>query len=290
MPEMGPPASIVNGRVATIMTLQDQVVLITGGSRGIGRAIALRLARERPAHIVVGYCMDYTSARQTVTEIEAAGASASMVALDVGRDDLLRGLFDHVRDKFNRLDIFISNAARTTFRPIMELNSRNWQKIMDMNARAFLLGAQMAAKLMQHGGGRIIGISSLGSRFYVPDYAGLGAAKAVMETLARYLAVELAPWNINVNVVCAGFVDTASMRLARDYDQMVGHVIAHTPAGRLATPEDVAGVVAFLCSKESDWIRGQTLVADGGYSLVLSHRVSGSDTSGRLQHVSQSAW
>jgi len=254
------------------MALGGQIVLITGGTRGIGRAIALRLAREHPAHILVGYCMDYTSARQTVADIEAMGVPASMQSLDVGQETLLRGLFDHVRERFERLDIFISNAARTTFRPAMELNSRNWQKVMDMNARAFLLGSQMAAELMGPNGGRIIGLSSLGSRFCVPDYAGLGAAKAVIETLARYLAVELAPRKINVNVVSAGFVDTESMRLAPDYDELVRHVVAGTPAGRLATPADVAGVVAFLCSPESDWIRGQTLIADGGYSLALSHR------------------
>ena len=254
------------------MALGGQIVLITGGTRGIGRAIALRLAREQPAHILVGYCMDYTSARQTVADIEAMGVPASMQSLDVGQETLLRGLFDHVRERFERLDIFISNAARTTFRPAMELNSRNWQKVMDMNARAFLLGSQMAAELMGPNGGRIIGLSSLGSRFCVPDYAGLGAAKAVIETLARYLAVELAPRKINVNVVSAGFVDTESMRLAPDYDELVRHVVAGTPAGRLATPADVAGVVAFLCSPDSDWIRGQTLIADGGYSLALSHR------------------
>jgi enoyl-[acyl-carrier protein] reductase III len=144
---------------------------------------------------------------------------------------------------------------------------------MDINARAFLLGSQYAAELMEPaGGGRIIGVSSLGSRFALPDYTVLGAAKAAMESLARYLAVELAPAGINVNVVCGGFVDTPSMRLASDYDRLVEHVVGRTPAGRLATPEDLAGIVAFLCSAESDWIRGQTLVADGGYSIVLSHR------------------
>jgi NAD(P)-dependent dehydrogenase (short-subunit alcohol dehydrogenase family) len=254
------------------MALGGQIVLITGGSRGIGRAIALRLAKEKPAHIVVGYCMDYASARKTVSDIEGLDVAASMQSLDVGREEMLRGLFEAVRERFQRLDVFISNAARTTFRPTMALNSRNWQKVMDMNARAFLLGSQMAAELMERHGGRIIGISSLGSRYYVPDYAGLGAAKAVMETLARYLAVELAPRKINVNVVSAGFVDTESMRLAPDYDELVRRVVAATPAGRLATPDDVAGVVAFLCSPDSDWIRGQTLIADGGYSLALSHR------------------
>jgi enoyl-[acyl-carrier protein] reductase III len=182
-------------------------------------------------------------------------------------------MFDRIRSDHGRLDVFVSNAARTSFRPAMQLTARTWQKIMDINARAFLLGSQLAAELMREGdGGRIIGISSLGSRFAVPEYSGLGAAKAIIETLTRYLAVELAPWGINVNVVCGGFVDTASMRLAPDYRKLVDHLVATTPAGRLAQPEDLAGVVAFLCSSESDWIRGQTLVADGGYSLELSYR------------------
>jgi enoyl-[acyl-carrier protein] reductase III len=250
------------------MSLEGQVILITGGSRGIGRAIALRLAREKPAHIVVGYCMNYTAARQTANDLDQLGVSASIFGLDVSKVDLIEGMFSQINEDHGRLDIFVSNAARTTFRPAMKLNARNWDKVMDINARAFLLGSQQAAKLMRaSGGGRIIGISSLGSRSYIPDYAALGAAKAVLESLARYLAVELAPENINVNVVSAGFVDTASMRLAPDYDKLVEYVKSRTPANRIATPEDVANVVAFLCSPESDWIRGQTLIADGGFSL-----------------------
>lgn len=251
-------------------SLEGRVILITGGSRGIGRAVALRLAREKPAHIIVGYVMNYTAARQTAGDLEALGVSASILCGDVGREEMLEEMFAQVRRDFGRLDVFISNAARTTFRPVMELNSRNWQKVMDMNGRAFLLGAQMAARLMREsGGGRIVGISSLGSQYYIPKYAALGAAKAVMESLARYLAVELAPWNINVNVVCGGYVDTASMRLSPDYKELTQTVRERTPAKRLAGPEDLAGIVAFLCSDESEWIRGQTIVADGGFSLVL---------------------
>jgi enoyl-[acyl-carrier protein] reductase III len=255
------------------VTLRDQVVAITGASRGIGKAIALRLAHEAPSHIVVGYAANNEAARRTVDELAELGVAASTVRVDVGREPMLRDMFAQIRDELGRLDVFVSNAARTSFRPAMSLNARNWQKIMDINARAFLLGSQMAAELMRDGsGGRIIAISSLGSRFAVPDYSGLGAAKAAIETLARYLAVELAPWGINVNVVCGGFVDTQSMRLARDYRQLVEHLVETTPAGRVATASDLAGVVAFLCSPESDWIRGQTIVADGGYSIAMSHR------------------
>src|SRR5262245_47290042 len=140
-------------------SLGGQVVLITGASRGIGRAIALRLARCQPAHIVVGYCMNYTAARQTVADLADMGVAASPASLDVSDPAQMEALFAQVSEKHGRLDIFVSNAARTTFRPAMELNAHNWQRIMDINGRAFLLGAQLAAKLMrQNGGGRIIGL------------------------------------------------------------------------------------------------------------------------------------
>jgi enoyl-[acyl-carrier protein] reductase III len=250
------------------MSLEGQVILITGGSRGIGRAIALRLAREQPGHIVIGYCLNHEAARETVVDINALGVSASAVNVEVSQNELLSEMFEDIHKRFGRLDVFVSNAARTAFRPAIELNIRNWQRIMDINARAFLLGSQMAGKIMrENGGGRIIGISSLGSQFYVPNYSGLGVAKAAMEALARYLAVELAPWGINVNIVCGGFIDTPTMHLAPNYNAMTDYIREHTPEKRLGQPEDLAGVVSFLCTPDSDWIRGQTLIADGGFSL-----------------------
>lgn len=252
------------------MSLKNQIVLITGGSRGIGRAIALRLAREEPECIVIGYCSNHDAARQTLSDIKGMGVGAEAISADVGDVNLLREMFVRVRKRFGRLDVFVSNAARTSFRPAVEIDPRIWQRIMDINARAFLLGAQMAGELMkENGGGRIIAISSLGSRFCAPSYAGLGAAKAATEALTRYLALELCPLGINVNAVCGGFVDTDSMRLSPDFEQHAAYVVDRTPERRLARPEDLAGVVAFLCSSDSDWIRGQTLVADGGFSLAL---------------------
>jgi enoyl-[acyl-carrier protein] reductase III len=250
-------------------SIKDKVVLITGGTRGIGRAIALRLAAEKTRHIVVAYCMNHDAARRTVDDLRRTGIEASSVIVDVGDEKLMREMFRTVHDRCGRLDIFISNAARTSFCASTELSMRSWNRIMQINAGAFLLGSQLAAALMrENGGGRIIGISSLGSRFYVPMYSGLGAAKAAMESLARYLAVELAPSGINVNVVCAGLVDSDIIHLAPDSARLIEHVIARTPVHRLAQPEDIAGVVALLCSPESDWIRGQTIIADGGYSLM----------------------
>jgi enoyl-[acyl-carrier protein] reductase III len=243
------------------------IVLITGGTRGIGKAIALRLARERPRHLMLAYCMNHTAARETLAEIDALGVSASTVVCDVGDERMLREMFSRIEAEHQRLDVLISNAARTAFQGAASLDPRSWRRTLQINAEAFLLGAQLAAPLMRrYGQGRIIGLSSLGSRYYVPSYAALGAAKAAIETLARYLAVELAP-EINVNIVCGGFIETPSTRLMPGYDQAVKSILAGTPAGRIGRAEDLAGIVAFLCSPESDWIRGQTIIADGGFSL-----------------------
>jgi len=194
---------------------------------------------------------------------------ATAICTEVSKEDMLQALFGEIDRRFGRLDVFVSNAARTTFRPIADLNAKNWQRVMDINARAFLLGSQLAAGLMRkNGGGKIIGISSLGAGAYVPGYAALGAAKAAIESLARYLAVEMAPFGINVNVVTGGFIDTDSMKINPEYEAVKSYVESRTPGARVGQPEDIAGVVNFLCCPEAEWIRGQTIVVDGGYSLI----------------------
>jgi enoyl-[acyl-carrier protein] reductase III len=248
----------------------ESVVLITGGTRGIGRAIALRLARARPKHIVLAYCLDHQAARSTVEEIKETGVSASVVVCDVGQEKMQREMFQRVEETWGRLDIFVANAARTAFQSAATLPTRSFRRTMELNAEAFLVGAQLAAAIMKkNGGGRIIALSSLGSRYFIPNYAALGAAKSAIENLARYFAFEMAPHGINVNVVCGGFIDTDSMKIHPDYKLISKEIAVRTPVGRLGRPEDLAGIVAFLCSSESDWIRGQTLVADGGFSLTL---------------------
>jgi len=248
------------------MSVTGGIVLVTGGSRGIGRATSLRLAAERPAHIVIAYSLDHDSARSAVAEIESRGVAASAIVADVGQLESLESLFATIGERHGRLDVFINNAARASFRDATELTPRTWSRVMDLNARAFLVGAQQAARLMT-GGGRIVALSSLGARYFAPGYLALGAAKAAIEAMVRYLAVELAPSGINVNAVCGGLIETESVQLHPDYARLREHVVAKTPAGRVGRPDDLAEVVAFLCSPAAEWIRGQTIVADGGFTL-----------------------
>jgi enoyl-[acyl-carrier protein] reductase III len=249
--------------------LKEKIVFVTGGSRGIGRATALRLAAAGPEHIVIGYCQDHDAARDTVADLERVGVGASALCADVGRTELIEEMFATLRARFGRLDVFVSNAARGAFGEADTLSVRSWQRTIDLNARAFFVGANLAAALMSDRGGRIVGLSSLGAARYVPGYAALGAAKAALEATARYLSVSLAPQRINVNVVCGGLVDTASTRAHPDHARLFAEVAGRTPGGRIGRPEDLAGVVAFLCSPDADWVTGQTLIVDGGYSMMF---------------------
>jgi enoyl-[acyl-carrier protein] reductase III len=250
------------------MSVRTKKAVITGGSRGIGRETALRLAAGGAEHIIIGYCMNREAALQTVADVQQAGAKCSAIATDVGSEQSFRDFFARVAEETGGIDIFVSNAARASFQPLSSMAMRTWQRIVNLNASAFLLGSQLAADLMPRGG-RMVGVSSLGSRFCLPGYGALGAAKAMMETAARYLAVELAPRGINVNVICGGMIDTDSTRALPDFAAVAGQVARGTPMRRVGAPADLARVITFLCSEDADWIRGQTLIADGGYSLGL---------------------
>jgi enoyl-[acyl-carrier protein] reductase III len=249
------------------MSFAGKVALVTGGGRGIGRAIALKLASQG-TDIVVNYFRRREAAEQTAKEIEALGVKAEVIRANVGDPAKIDEMFDMIGNKFGRLDILINNAASGVGRPVMDIDVKAWEWTMDINARACLLCAQRAAKLMDGRGGKIVSISSLGSRFVLPNYAIVGISKATLETLTRYLAIELAPQGICVNAVAASAVETEALKfyfkegLVKDDRQV-------TPAGRKVTPEDVANVVAFLCSEEAFMIRGQTIIVDGGTSVGL---------------------
>ncbi len=245
--------------------LHGKVALVTGGSRGIGRAIALRLA-ENGADVVVNYVRHRRDAEETVAAIEAIGMSCLAIKANVAKDEDNARMFAAIKDKYEKLDILVSNAASGVLKPFMELTNRHWNWAMDINARALLNLTQYAVEMMGEGG-RIMAVSSLGAVRAVPNYTVVGASKAAMESLVRHMAVELGPRGITVNTISAGVVDTDALKKFPNRDEIIGASLERTPLGRLTTPDDVADLALFLCSNRAAMIHGQVVVVDGGYAI-----------------------
>ncbi len=248
------------------MLLKGKVALITGGSRGIGRAITLKLAAQG-ADVIINYFRKRSAAELTAQEARDKGVAAHIIKANVGELEKVDSMFGEIEEKFGRLDILINNAASGVARSALELDSRGWEWTMDINARAFLLCAQRAARLMKNGG-KMVSISSLGSRLVWPIYTAVGVSKAALEALTRYLAIELAPRGICVNGIAVGAVETEALKIYAGEQELSQLSRQSTPAGRMIQPEDVANLVAFLCRDESAMIRGQIIVIDGGVSLA----------------------
>jgi enoyl-[acyl-carrier protein] reductase III len=236
-------------------------VLVTGGSRGIGRAIALRFARDGAARIAIGYLRNDDAAEATAEELRAAGAEPILLRGNVSSDRVI----EQVR-ALGPLDVVVHNAATGVVRPALETEDKHWDWTLNANARALLALARAAGPQMPDGSS-IVAISSLGSVRVLENYVLVGTSKAALEALVRYLAVELAPRGIRVNAVSAGVVETGALAHFPNREAML-EAGAANPAGRLVEPEDVAAAVAFLCSPDAAMVRGHVLVVDGGFSLV----------------------
>jgi enoyl-[acyl-carrier protein] reductase III len=245
------------------MRFEGKSVLVTGGSRGIGKGIALRFAELGAARVAVSYLRNDRAAEETAEELRKIGAEPILVRGNVGEPAKATALVEQA----GQLDILVSNAATGVIRPLLELEEKHWDWTMNANARALLSLARHAAPSMQPGSS-IVAVSSLGSQRVLDNYALVGASKAALEALVRYLAVELAPRDIRVNAVSAGLVETGALEYFPDRDEMLAWYERRTPAGRLVGPTDVAEAVCFLCTPEAAMIRGHTLVVDGGYSLL----------------------
>jgi enoyl-[acyl-carrier protein] reductase III len=257
--------------VSNPLPFEHKIVLVTGSGRGIGRAIALHFARQG-ADIAVNFFRNRQPAEDTVETIRSLGRQAFAIKANVGKLDGIDYLFDELEQRFGGLDILVSNAASGYNRPAMQQKLKGWEWTMNINARSLLFAAQKAVPLMEkRGGGAIVSITSPGSTRVLPDYVVVGASKAALEALTRYLAVELAPKNIVVNAVSPGVVETDALKHFETMQQSsISDLIrANTPAGRMVTPQDVAEVTAFLCSPAAAMICGQVIVVDGGYTLPM---------------------
>ena len=246
-------------------SLQGKIALVTGGSRGIGRAIATELGL-RGATVVINYLKNHTAAKATVEELEALGITCVRIKAHVGDEGAVEALVSKIDEQFGRLDILINNAASGVMRPAVDLQAKHWDWTMDINARGPWLLSVAAARLMPEGG-RIINLSSPGASRVLPAYFAVGVSKAAIEAVTRYLAVELGPQGISVNTVSAGFVMTDALDAFPDEIGVKEIATRVTPAGRVITPADVSNVVAMLCGDDADMIRGQVIVVDGGETL-----------------------
>ena len=242
---------------------EGKSVLVTGGSRGIGKAISLRFAELGARRVAVSYLRNDTAAEETAEEIRKLGAEPVLLRGNLGDADKTKALLEEA----GALDVIISNAATGVIRPFQELDEKHWDWTLNANARALFTIAREASPAMP-AGSSIVAISSLGSDRVLDNYVLVGVSKATLEALVRYLAVELAPQDIRVNAVSAGLVETGALDYFPNREEMLRFYRERTPAGRLVEPEDVADVVCFLASPAAAMIRGQTLIVDGGYSTV----------------------
>jgi NAD(P)-dependent dehydrogenase (short-subunit alcohol dehydrogenase family) len=258
------------------MSLQGKYALITGSSRGLGRGIALKLA-EKGVKVTINYHQNKAAANDTVMKVRERGSDGLIIQADVSRPDDLRRMFHEVQAAFGRLDIFVSNALGeifTYYRPPLDLTPEQWDKAVDSQAKAFLVGVQEAVQLIGEGG-RIVAITYRpgGLTASWQPYIAQGSAKAALESLVRYFALTLASRGITVNAISPGITEDS---ILNSFPQEVQdrirawHVAGWTPMGRLGTPADIGNTVALLASEEAGWITGQVITVDGGASLMNS--------------------
>jgi enoyl-[acyl-carrier protein] reductase III len=243
------------------MSFEGASVLVTGGSRGIGKAIALRFAEQGAARVAIGYLRNDRAAEETAEELRAAGTEPLLLRGSVASERVAAEAAE-----LGPFDVLVHNAATGVIRPALETEDKHWDWTLNANARALLTLARACAPQMQEGSS-IVGVSSLGSIRVLDNYTLVGVSKAALEALVRYLAVELAP-RIRVNAVSAGVVETGALEHFPNREEMISSGLTRTPVGRLVEPADVADAVCFLCSPAAAMVCGHTLIVDGGFSLL----------------------
>jgi enoyl-[acyl-carrier protein] reductase III len=249
--------------------LDGRIALVTGSSRGIGRAIAWALA-DAGADVVVHYHKREDDAAATAAGVTARGRRAATVQADLEDPEAIAALFQVVRSAFGGLDIFVANAAATAFRAVLDVKPHHLERTHNLIVRSLVLSVQQAVPLMAGRPGRIITVSGHGTPFTLPAYGTLGAAKAAVEAWTRYFAYELGPRGITANCLSPGVIATDSARfyLGDRYQALEAAVRRDTPLGRIGAPDDVAGAAVWLASDWARFVTGQVIRVDGGLSLT----------------------
>ena len=245
---------------------KDKIAFVAGGTRGIGRAIALHLAQDNVGTLFINYLENDENAAETKTLLEQYGVKVYLLKYNLAFPMEINAMFEAIKVLTQHLDYVVHCVALTTFKPLAAVKPNQWDLTMNVSARSFLGCAQNAAPLMKNGGG-IVAISSTGSQRYNANYGALGVAKATLESIVKYLAVELATQNIRVNGVVSGLILGDKLPPFPNIEDIVDETIRRTPAGRLGTPEDVAEMVHFMLTK-AKWLCGQNIILDGGFCLT----------------------
>ena len=247
--------------------LEGKLALVTGGGKGVGKVVAQELA-ARGAHILLNFFHSLEQAKETKAELEASGATVDLFRASVAQPKQVEMMFAEIEERFGYLDILVNNAASGRLIPVSAADEEAFARSFDTNVKGSFWCARAAAPLMEkRGGGCIVNVSSIGADLVPANYIVVGTSKAALESLTRYLAVEFAPLNIRVNTASCTLIDGDVARAFPDFEEVVDVTIASTPLGRLATADDLVGLIMFLTSDQSRFVTGQTVLADGGMSL-----------------------
>lgn len=244
------------------ITLQSKTAIVTGGSRGIGRAIALKLGRLG-ASVAVGYRNQTTAAEAVAAEIVQLGSRAVVIRADLRRVNEIESLFDRTIDRFGAVDILVNNAGIAIFKRIQDFTEEQFDDMMESNVKGLFFACREAARKMANGG-HIVNIASSVTKVMMPNYGAYAATKGAVEQITRVLAKELGPRGIAVNCISPGPTDTELFRHGKT-DAQIETLASMAAFGRIGTPEDIANAVALMVSEPAGWITGQNLCVNGGF-------------------------